>query len=140
MRYVKGILAGCAFLAIFVTAWATFTFMHAVREVKQEVAEVKAYTREMGAIIAEASRAMGNNIAEAKGQIRATVAAVQDEIHKQTSQVRGFIGQKTKQAQESLHRQDERLKKWNTHLCATSRGDWYAPPWCKEMEGMPSNS
>jgi F0F1-type ATP synthase membrane subunit b/b' len=140
MQYVKGILAGCALLVLFMIAWAAFTLIHAVREVRQEVAELKASTQEMGAKIAEASQAIGNNIAEAKGHMSATVSAAKDEIRAQTSQAREFITHQTKQAQDSLHRQEERLKKWNTYLCETSRGNWYTPPWCKEVEGIPSDS
>jgi gas vesicle protein len=140
VHYVKGILAGCALLVIFVMAWAAFTLIHAVREVKQEVAEVKAYTQEMGTKIAEASQAIGNNITEAKGQISATVSAAKDEIREQTSQAREFISQQTKQVKESLRRHDEHLKTWNHHLCDKSRGNWYAPPWCKELESILSDS
>jgi hypothetical protein len=140
MEYVKGILAGCALLFIVVMVWAAFTLVHAVREVQQEVAEVKASTRELGAKIAEASRAMSRTMAEAKAQMGTKVAEAKEDIREQTARAREFMSHQIEQAQESLHRQEERLKTWTTHLCEQARGNWYAPPWCKELEDMPADS
>jgi seryl-tRNA synthetase len=140
MRYVKGILAGCALLFIVVMVWAAVTLVRAVREVQQEVAEIKASTRELGAKIAEASQAMNRSIATAKAQLGTKVAEAKAEIREQTAQAREFMSHQTTQAQASLHRQAERLQQWTTYLCEQARGHWYAPPWCKELEDMPADS
>ena len=140
MRYVKGFLTGCALLFLVVLVWAAFTLVHAVREVQQEVAEVKASTREMGVKIAEASHAMSHNIAEAKAQMGTKVAEAKEDLREQAAQAREVMSHQLEQAQESLRRQEERLKTWTAHLCEQARGNWYAPPWCKELEAMPADS